>query len=146
MAESTQSLLKRLIDLVEAQSLDIQALRNEVRALKSTPPPAVMRAIIEPDMGLEYMGLYLDLDAKTWAAIKDGAHVTVKGHGYIDGQGVADPNDRNFRWDYWEFFGGIGQRLRVRVRFINDPEMKDPEDDAFDSNLRWADVQEYSAK
>ena len=37
MAESTQSLLKRLIDLVEAQSLDIQALRNEVRALKSAP-------------------------------------------------------------------------------------------------------------
>ena len=35
MAESTQSLLKRLIDLVEAQSRDIQALRNEVRALKS---------------------------------------------------------------------------------------------------------------
>ena len=33
MAESTQALLKRLIDLVEAQSRDIEALRNEVREL-----------------------------------------------------------------------------------------------------------------
>jgi hypothetical protein len=50
VAESTQELLRRLLGMVEAQGKEIQALRQEVRALKGKDPTP-RRARIEPDMG-----------------------------------------------------------------------------------------------
>ena len=41
MAESTQVLLRRLLSMVEAQGKEIQALRQEVRALKGSDPLCV---------------------------------------------------------------------------------------------------------
>lgn len=142
MPESSQTLLKRLIELVEAQTREIKALREEVRALKPPEPP-LPRARIEPDTGYEYMGLCLYLDARTWAAIKKGAHVTVKGQGYSGYEVRPDPDDPDFGWDYWEFFGGIGRRLRVTMRSPHYPERDDFFDDPYDDDLKSEDIQEF---
>ena len=141
MAESTQVLLRQLISMVEAQGKEIQALRQEVRALKGEDPKP-RRARIEPDMGWEYIGLSLDLDAETWLAIKNGAHVTVKSQGY-SGDKPLDPNDPNFVWDYWEFSGGVGHRLRVTLASPRATEEDDEVEDAFDGVLCKKDIQEY---
>ncbi len=142
MAESTQVLLRQLISMVEAQGKEIQALRQEVSALKGKDPTP-RRARIEPDMGYEYMGLCLDLDAETWLAIKNGAHVTVKGQGYLGYEQSPDPDDPDFVWDYWEFSGGIGHRLRVT---LVSPHAEDEDyelEDAYDGMLHKRDIQEY---
>ena len=141
MAESTQVLLRQLISMVEAQGKEIQALRQEVRALKGEDP-IPRRARIEPDMGWEYIGLSLDLDAETWLAIKNGAHVTVKSHGYA-GDKPLDPNDPNFVWDYWEFSGGIGHRLRVSLASSYAKEGDDDIEEIYDAMLTRDDIEEY---
>ncbi len=141
MAESTQVLLRQLISMVEAQGKEIQALRQEVRALKGEDP-IPRRARIEPDMGWEYIGLSLDLDAETWLAIKNGAHVTVKSQGYA-GDKPLDPNDPNFVWDYWEFSGGIGHRLRVSLGSSYATEGDDDIEEIYDAVLTRDDIEEY---
>jgi len=65
VAESTQVLLRQLISMVEAQGKEIQALKQEVRALKGKDPTP-RRARIEPDMGWEYIGLSLDGSATSF--------------------------------------------------------------------------------
>ena len=142
MAESTQVLLRRLLSMVEAQGKEIQALRQEVRALKGSDPTP-RRAHIEPDTGYGYMGLCLDLDADTWLAIKHGAHVTVKGQGYVGYEQSADPDDPDFVWDYWEFSGGIGHRLRVTVASPHATGDDCEVEDAYDGVLQKRDIQEY---
>jgi len=85
----------------------------------------------------------LDLDAETWLAIKNGAHVTVKGQGYLGYEQSPDPDDPDFVWDYWEFSGGIGHRLRVT---LVSPPAQDEDyelEDAYDDMLHKRDIQEY---
>jgi len=142
VAESTQVLLRQLIGMVEAQGKEIQALRQEVRALKGKDPTP-RRARIEPDMGWEYIGLRLDLDAETWLAIKNGAHVTVKGQGYADDKQRLDPNDPDIVWDYWEFSGGIEHRLRVSLASSYATEGDDDIEEIYDDVLSRGDIEEY---
>jgi len=128
--------------MVEAQGKEIQALRQEVRALKGSDPTP-RRAHIEPDTGYEYMGLCLDLDADTWLAIKNGAHVTVKGQGYVGYEQSPDPDDPDFVWDYWEFSGGIGHRLRVSLASSYAKEGDDDIEEIYDGVLTRDDIEEY---
>jgi len=142
VAESTQVLLRQLSGMVEAQGKEIQALRQEVCALKGKDPTP-RRARIEPDMGWEYVGLIEALDAETWLAIKNGAHVTVKGQGYLGYEQSPDPDDPDFVWDYWEFSGGIGHRPRVT---LVSPHAEDEDyelEDAYDGVLSRGDIEEY---
>jgi hypothetical protein len=128
--------------MVEAQGREIQALRQEVSALKGKDP-IPRRARIEPDMGWEYIGLSLDLDAETWLAIKNGAHVTVKSQGYAGDKQRLDPNDPNFVWDLWEFSGGIGHRLRVSLASSYAKECDDDIEEIYDDVLSRGDIEEY---
>ena len=72
-----------------------------------------------------------------------GAHVTVKGQGYVGYEQSPDPDDPDFVWDYWEFSGGIGHRLRVTVASPHATGDDCEVEDAYDGVLQKRDIQEY---
>jgi hypothetical protein len=52
------------------------------------------------------MNVQIKLDPTTWAKIKSGQHVKVKGNGWtLEGGGVKSPDDEFFHWDHREFKG-----------------------------------------
>jgi hypothetical protein len=84
--------------------------------------------VIEPDCGYEWMWARIQLDADTWARIKSGEYVALKGKGWIPHE-TQTPNskDENFYWDYWEFNGGINKPMKLSMECPND-HFDDPED------------------
>jgi hypothetical protein len=100
-------------------------LRDDFKKIAQATKPSSTGVVIDPECGHEWIGLHLQLDSNTWARIKSGEEVLLKGRGWVPDQNVKpDPANKNFYWDYWEFNGGIDRPMRV--------EMVSPHDDSLE--------------
>jgi len=120
--------LREINRTLQSQSNEILELRNQVQNLIQANTPSSSYAVIEPDCGYEWMWARIQLDANTWARIKSGEHVTLKGKGWIPHETqTPNPKDENFYWDYWEFNGGINKPMKLSMESPNG-HFDDPED------------------
>ncbi len=138
---TTDEILVRLLNAVESQSKEIRSLRRKVDSLAKVVTPPLKGAFIYPDCGYEWMNVAIKLDPKTWAKIKAGQHVKIKGKGWTpEGGGANDPEDEFFHWDHWEFKGGIDKTMTVFMESPRDPEMSDY---AYEGVLRSDSFEEF---
>jgi len=119
MSENLERIEKALAQItatLERQSKDILELRDDFKKIAQASKPSSTDVVIDPECGYEWIGLHLQLDSNTWARIKSGEEVLLKGRGWVPDQNVKpNPADKNFYWDYWEFSGGIDRPMRVEM-------------------------------
>lgn len=102
--------------------MEVGELRRQVQVLVQATTQPSKYAEIEPDCGYEWMWVRTKIDAATWSRIKSGEHVSIKGNGWIpDASKEPNPNDQDFHWDTWEFYGGINKPMKV---FMDSPWMR----------------------
>jgi hypothetical protein len=129
--KNIEQALAQITTKLEQQSRAIDELREHVHLLAKASKPILKGVEIDPDCGYEWMWLTIRLDADTWARIKSGEHIELRGRGWVPDENVKpDPNDENFYWDYWEFNGGLDKPMRVT--------MVSPHDDTLDLDDRTA--------
>lgn len=127
--------------MLERQGKEIRSLQRKLNALLKAIKPPPKGAYIYPDCGYEWMNVWIKLDPKTWAKVKAGQHVKIKGKGWSpEESGVHDPKDEDFSWDYWEFMGGIGKPMSVYMKSPHDPTM---DDYAYQGVLRTDSFEEF---
>ena len=133
--------LIKLIKIVEAQSQEIQQIKEGLRTLIEQTKPKRMGAYVFPDCGYEWMFVQIKLPAEIWMRIKAGEHVKVEGKGWVPEEGVKpDPSDEMFCWDFWEFKGGIGKPMTV---YMKSPHNEYDSEFAYEGVLREEYIQEY---
>ena len=138
--------LQEINQTLLTQSMEISELRRQVQGLVQATTQTSKYAEIEPDCGYEWMWVHIKIDAATWSRIKSGDHVSIKGNGWIpDASKEPNPNDQDFHWDTWEFYGGINKPMKVMMDSPVD-EATDPEDRiAYEGPLLKEFIMEFDA-
>ena len=104
-------LLKRLVLQNQAELEQIKSI------LVNKAKPVPIGAYVHIGTSYEWGTPTIRISPANWKKIKSGVHVKIRGQGwrfndYFDE--VSD--DQFFKWDYWEFNGGIGKPLIVTMR------------------------------
>lgn len=133
MMSNRDDTLARLLTLVEGQAREIRAIKRKLDEVARAVRPKLKGAVVYPDCGYEWMDVYIELSPKTWAKVKSGRPVKVKGTGWVPEGYEKTVDSKDFFWDYWEFKGGIGKPLTVFMKSPHDPTMNEY---AFDDVLR----------
>ena len=104
-------LLKRLVLQSQAELEQIKSI------LVKRAKPVPIGAYVHIGTSYEWGTPTIRISPANWKKIKSGVHLKIRGQGwrfndYFDE--VSD--DQFFKWDYWEFNGGIGKPLIVIMR------------------------------
>lgn len=120
MSADSQKIEKLLKEIAELKKI---VLKNqlELKVIKlhlfKTAKPLPVGAYVHIGTSYEWGTPTIRISPANWKKIKSGAHLKIRGQGwrfndYFDE--VSD--DQFFKWDYWEFNGGIGKPLIVTMR------------------------------
>jgi hypothetical protein len=120
MSVETNKIEKLFKEITELKKL---VLKNQVelKAIKvhlfEKAKPLPVGAYVHIAPSYEWGSPTIKISPTKWKKIKSGKHLKIRGQGwrfndYFDE--VSD--DQFFKWDYWEFNGGIGKPLIVTMR------------------------------
>lgn len=85
--------------------------------LVSESKPLPVGAYIYLDTSYEWGTPRIKLRPENWKKIKAGVPLKIRGQGWrFNDHNDEVSDDQFFKWDYWEFKGGIGKSLIVTMR------------------------------
>lgn len=119
--ESTNKLLKVLLEKVDAihqiasnNQIEIDKLKKQL-LLKSKPVST--GAFVSTNHSYEWGLPTIRISPSSWKKIKSGKYLKLRGQGWRFNEYFGEvSDDQFFKWDYWEFNGGIGKPLIVTMR------------------------------
>lgn len=106
--------VRLLTKLVNKNQIELEQIKS-ILVNKAKPVP--IGAYVHIDTSYEWGTPTIRISPANWKKIKSGVPLKIRGQGwrfndYFDE--VSD--DQFFKWDYWEFNGGIGKPLIVTMR------------------------------
>lgn len=105
------SLLKKIV----LKNQDELKKIKSILVNKSKPLPT--GAYVHIDPSYEWGSPTIRISPANWKKIKAGVHLRIRGQGWRFNDYFNEvSDDQFFKWDYWEFKGGIGQPLTVTMR------------------------------
>jgi hypothetical protein len=138
--------IEKLFD--EIRQLKKLALKNQAELhqiktiLVNKAKPAPVGAYVHIGTSYEWGTPTIRISASNWKKIKAGVHLKIRGQGWRFNEYIDENSDKQFfKWDYWEFQGGIDKPLIVTMR-----DKKLGEEIVYDGELYSSMIEEFSVK
>lgn len=106
--------VRELKKLALKQQIELISIRKILEAKSKKYP---IGAYVHIDPSYEWGSPTIKISPSNWKKIKAGVHLRIRGQGWRFNDYFNEvSDDQFFKWDYWEFKGGIGQPLTVTMR------------------------------
>lgn len=132
----------------EIRQLKKLALKNQAELQKiktilvNKAKPAPIRAFVQLRTSYEWGAPTIRISPANWKKIKAGIHLRIRGQGWRSNDYFNEVSDNQFfKWDYWEFQGGIDKPLIVTMR-----DKKLGDEIIYDGELYSSMIEEFTEK
>jgi hypothetical protein len=106
--------VRQLKNLLIKNQLELQQIKS---ILVNEAKPAPVGAYVHIGTSYEWGTPTIRISASNWKKIKAGGHLKIRGQGWRFNEYIDENSDKQFfKWDYWEFQGGIDKPLIVTMR------------------------------